>query len=308
MSTASERLSDMKRRFGAGRFIELEGLRLHYAEMGQGPPLVLVHGWPEFWLTWHRVMPALAADFRVIAPDLRGFGESRSLDRPPGAPLTPQIVTEDLIGLLDALAIERAGFVGHDIGANALQTLARSHPERVAGLFFFNCPHPGIGRRWADADSIPEIWYQSFHQLDMALELLGRSRENVSIYIRWVLAHWSHDPETFAEDAELWVETFSAPGALEGGFAWYKGIDEARRKLMREGPPSGLPKIAAPTRVLWGASDPILKPAWRDTLPDTFSDLSVDVLPDAGHFVHYERPGEAAAALRRFFGALDFQA
>lgn len=304
MSDAASRLQALKRRFGAGNYVEANGARFHYAEMGDGEaPLVLLHGWPEFWLTWYRNLPVLAERHRVLAVDIRGFGESRSLDCPADAPLMPQVIAEDLAAVLTALGIERAGFVSHDVGANAMQAFARTWPERVAGLFFFNCPHPGIGRRWADAESIPEIWYQTFNQLDLAPRLVGYNRDTCALYFRWILAHWSHDPDCFAEDADLWVENFMAPGALEGGFAWYKGVDSARRALMRDGPLE-LPRIEAPTRVLWGASDPVLKPEWVDSLPDTFADLQAEVLPEAGHFVHYERPDVANREMLRFFGKI----
>lgn len=304
MTTEANRLEEMKRRFGAGHFADVPGARLHYARMGEeGPPLILLHGWPEFWLTWYRNMPALAERYRVFAPDIRGFGESRSHDRPAHAALTPDIIAADLVALMDALEIERAGFVAHDVGANAMQCFARLYPERVAALFFFNCPYPGIGRRWADADSIPEIWYQTFNQLSLAKALVGYNRDTVALYIGWVLSHWSHDPACFAEDVELWIENFSAPGALEGGFAWYKGIDAARRAMIRDGPPTDLSPIDAPTRILWGKSDKVLRPEWVDRLGDWFSDVRVDIQPNAGHFVHYEQAEMANREMLRFFQA-----
>ena len=152
MTPEANRLEEMKRRFGAGHFADVPGARLHYARMGEkGPPLILLHGWPEFWLTWYRNMPALAERYRVFAPDIRGFGESRSHDRPAHAALTPDIIAADLVALMDALEIERAGFVAHDVGANAMQCFARLYPERVAALFFFNCPTHGVGARWRAA-------------------------------------------------------------------------------------------------------------------------------------------------------------
>lgn len=299
-----ETLETLKPRFGADRFVETNGVRIHYARMGQGQPLVLVHGWPEFWLTWRHNLPILAPHFDVIAPDLRGFGESRSLDRAADAPLTPSQIADDLAALLDVLGVEQAGFVAHDVGANAMQAFARAYPQRVAGLFFFNCPHPGIGRRWADSESLPETWYQYFNQLPLAAAMVGQSRESCRLYLGYILAHWSHDPACFAADLDLWVDNFMAPGALEGGFAWYRGVDAARRALVRAGPPD-LPRIDRPTRVLWGASDKVLRPEWVDTLPDTFSDLRVDVQPNAGHFVHYEAPDAANDAILAFFRELN---
>lgn len=303
MTEAARRLAALKERFGAGRFVETNGARLHYARLGDsGPPLILIHGWPEFWLTWHRNLEALAEDFTVHAIDLRGFGESRTLDARNDPPLTPAVVSADIAGFMDELGIERAGFAAHDVGANAMQTFARTHSDRVAALFFFNCPHPGIGTRWAEPDTIPAIWYQTFHQLDVATQLVGYNRDTVRIYLAAMLNGWSHDPHCFDADLELWVETFSRPGALARSFSWYKAADAGRRRLMREGPPRDLSTVTAPTRVFWGAEDPIIKPDWADALADVYSDIRMDLAPEAGHFVHYEQAEAANREMRAFFG------
>ena len=120
--------------------VAVRGANLHVARAGLGPPLLLLHGWPEFWLTWEPVMTRLANRFDLIAPDLRGFGGS---DKPAG-PFGPADQAEDLVGLLDALGIGSVGIVSHDVGATITQTLARRHPNRIVGLFFFNFMYPGI--------------------------------------------------------------------------------------------------------------------------------------------------------------------
>lgn len=296
----SETLDDLKVKYGAGNYLEANGCRFHFARMGKGPPLLLVHGWPEFWLTWRHNLPDLSEKFDVVAPDLRGFGGSRSLDRLPGAALTPQQISDDLAAFMDALSIEQAGFVSHDVGAQGVQAFARNHPDRVTAMYFFNCPHPGIGRRWADADRLPETWYQYFNQLPLAAELVGHNRETCRLYIGHILSHWSHDPHTFDADLDHWVDNFMQPAALEGGFAWYKGVDAARRDLIRNGPPK-LPVIPHRTRVLWGEFDPILPTEWMDTLPSIFSDLDAEICRSTGHFVHYEAPKTVNADIIRFF-------
>lgn len=301
--TTAETIETLKADLGGGNFLEANGARFHYARRGSGPPLILLHGWPEFWLTWRHNLPALSQSFDVIAPDIRGFGDSQNLDRLGDAPLTPELIGDDLAALMDELDIEQAGFVSHDVGAQGVQAFARANPGRVAGLYFFNCPHPGIGRRWADADTLPETWYQYFHQLPLAAELVGRSRDACRLYIGHFLSHWSHDPHAFEADLELWIDAFMRPGVIEGGFAWYKGVDAARRRLVRDGPPD-LPKITQPTRVFWGEFDPLFRLEWMDTLADTFADLRADVCPDAGHFVHYEQPARANQDIRAFFGSV----
>ena len=261
---------------------------------------MLLHGWPEFWFVWRKNIPALAKRFDVIAPDLRGFGESEKppLPEPPGG-LLDELV-EDLRGIADALGIERFGIVSHDVGSFAAQRFAARYPERVLGLFFFNCVYPGIGRRWLEPESVREIWYQSFHQQPWAADLVGSSREACGIYLKHFLDHWADEPGVFDEDFEAWVDNFMRPGNLRGGFDWYVGVGEARMKMMREGAPD-LPKIQPPAYFLWGESDPILKVRWADRLGDYFADFELEPATEAGHFVHYERPELANGRITRFF-------
>ncbi len=284
-------------------YVEANGIRVHYVRQGSGTPLVLLHGWPEFWYVWRKNIVPLAGSFDVIAPDLRGFGESEKpgLPDPPGR-LLDELV-EDLRGLADALGLERFGIVSHDVGSFVAQRFAARYPERVSGLFFFNCVYPGIGRRWLEPDSVTEIWYQSFHQQPWAADLVGSSREACGIYLKHFLDHWPHEPGTFDEDFEAWVDNFMRPGNLQGGFDWYAGVAEARMKMMREGAPV-LPKIETPAYFLWGESDPILKARWADRLGDYFSDFELELAPGAGHFVHYERPDLTNGRISRFFSGL----
>jgi len=275
--------------------LRVPGLELAYLEAGMGPPLILLHGWPEWSAVWRRNLPVLARDFRVLAPDLRNFGDSE------GAPATGvESYVADLAVFADALGLERFGLVGHDIGGFLMQDYVRQHPERVTGLFFFDCPHFGIGRRWVEGQQVREIWYQAFHQLPLALELVGASPASCRAYFRHFLSHWSHEPEAFAPVLEEWVTQFLRPGRLLGGFAWYKAVNARRLKAIAEGAPA-LPPIATPAYSLWGASDPILRPEWQETLSEVFSDIVLELAPQAGHFVHWEQPALANDRIARFF-------
>jgi pimeloyl-ACP methyl ester carboxylesterase len=280
------------------RHVEANGITLHYVRHGSGVPLVLLHGWPEFWYVWHKNVPVLAESFDVVAPDLRGFGDS---DKPGGPPeeLLGNLV-EDLRALADAMDFDRFGVVSHDVGAYVAQGFARKYPERLSGLFFFNCPYPGIGRRWVDPDSVNEIWYQTFNQQPWAASLVGENRKTCRTYFRHFLDHWAHEPGLFDEDLDHWVDNFMKPGNLQGGFDWYIGTNRSRLDLVRNGPPE-LPKIDTPTRVRWGESDPILKVEWADRLGDYFTDLDFSPLREAGHFVHYEQPDLANREILEFF-------
>ena len=135
--------------------VDIPGLRMHYVRQGSGSPLVLLHGWPEFWATWKKNIPVLAGSHDVIAPDLRGFGDTQ---KPAGPPRLDDYAS-DLVAFIEALDLDGVGLVAHDVGAVVLQNVARLIPERIRGLFFFNCPHPGIGRNWIENGHYMELWY-----------------------------------------------------------------------------------------------------------------------------------------------------
>lgn len=142
----------------------------------------MLHGWPEFWYAYHKNIPTLAEHFDVIVPDLRGFGDTEK----PGLPAPPSalldVLVEDLMSLGDALELGRFGLVSHDVGSFVAQAFARKHPERLSGLFFFNCVYPGIGKRWLEPETVKELWYQSFNQQSWAANLVGRDRNTCRTY------------------------------------------------------------------------------------------------------------------------------
>ncbi|MGH3087747.1 MAG: alpha/beta fold hydrolase [Rubrobacteraceae bacterium] len=281
-------------------YVEANGIRIHYVRHGVGMPLILLHGWPEFWYVYHKNIPALSENFDVIVPDLRGFGDTEK----PGLPDPPEalldLMSEDLRALVDTLGISRFGVVSHDVGSFIAQSFARAHPERLTGLFFFHCVYPGIGRRWLEPDSVKEIWYQSFNQKPWAADIVGMNRDSCRTYIKHFLDHWAAEPGLFDDDIEMWVDNFMKPGNLQGGFDWYVGINEARTKMWRHGAPE-MARIEVPTRFFWGAKDPLIKIEWADRLGEYFSDFSLEPAPEAGHFVHYETPEAANREISDFF-------
>lgn len=282
--------------------VDLAGLTLNVAEAGSGPPLLLVHGWPEYSRVWYPVMERLSDRFRVIAPDLRGFGRSADALSAPNDQVGADRHADDMVSLLDALGIERAGFVGHDMGAYILQRVGIRHADRAEGLFFFNCPTHGVGARWRNTDHIPELWYQSFNQQPWAASLVGATRDSCRAFIGHFLAHWSHRKDAFDDVLEEWVDTFLRPGVLQGGFNWYISQNAGRLAVMSGQAPRP-PKIAVRSGCLWGRHDPILKAEWSDVLGEYFDDIVVDFAEDEGHFVHFENPQLAANAIADFFGS-----
>jgi pimeloyl-ACP methyl ester carboxylesterase len=279
--------------------VEANGASLHVARTGAGRPLLLLHGWPEYWLTWEPVMARLADRFSLIAPDLRGFGDSAK----PTGRFGPADHAADLLALLDALGIARAGVVGHDVGGAVMQPLARQAPERLAGLFFFDFVYPGIGPRMAAPDRLNEIWYQSFNQMEMAPLLVGATRASCRAYIGHFLRHWAHRKAAFDDVLEAFTDNFMKPGNLAGGFAHYRAAHDGRIAMMKGAAPV-LPPIAVPSCVRWAEHDPLFPFEWTDRLGESFAALDLALFPGVGHFPHREDPDRAAAEIAGFFGRL----
>ena len=282
--------------------IRANGAAFHVVRTGRGKPLLLLHGWPEFWLTWKPVMARLADRYTLIAPDLRGFGDS---DKPTG-PYGPDQHTDDMLALLDALGIDRAGVVGHDVGGAVMQPLARKAPDRIAGLLLFDFVYPGIGPRMAAPDRLNHIWYQSFHQMEMAPALVGASRENCRTYIGHFLRNWTHRKAAFDDVIEDFADNFFKPGNLAGGFAHYRASHAGRVKMM-QGEAPALPPITVPTCISWAEHDPLFPYSWTDRLGETFSNLDLAMFPDVGHFPHREDPDRAAAEIAGFFERINWR-
>ena len=276
--------------------LKANGAAFHVARTGTGQPLLLLHGWPEFWLTWEPVMTRLAGRFSLIAPDLRGFGDS---DKPDG-PYGPDQHASDMLALMDALGIQRFGVVGHDVGGAVMQPLARSAPERLAGLFFFDFVYPGIGPRMGAPDRLNHIWYQSFHQMEMAPALVGATRESCRAYIGHFLKTWSYRKDAFDGVLDAFTDNFMKPGNLAGGFAHYRASHAGRIKMIQGEAPK-LPPIAVPTCVRWAEHDPLFPYAWTDRMHETFSNLDLAMFAGVGHFPHREDPDRAASEIAAFF-------
>lgn len=219
-------------------------MRLAADVTGEGPAVLLVHGFPDSRHLWrNQVGPLADAGFRVLAPDLRGFGES---DRPEG--VDAYRVTEvmgDLVELLDEHGVERAHVVGHDWGAGIAWALAGLLPDRVASLAALSVGHPNA-RHPRTLESREKAWYQLLFQFEEAEELLLRDDARL-------LREWLAD----APDAERYVEELREPGALTARLGLYRANLHPRSELQ----PRALPPVAAPTLGLWSTGDRYLTEA-----------------------------------------------
>ena len=158
----------------------------------------------------------------------------------------------------------------------------------------------GIGPRMAAPDRLNHIWYQSFHQMEMAPALVGASRESCRLYISHFLKGWAHRKEAFDDVLDAFADNFFKEGNLAGGFAHYRA-SHAGRVAMIKGEAPQLPPIHVPTCVRWAEHDPLFPYAWTDRLGETFSELDLAMFPGVGHFPHRENPDRAAAEIAAFF-------
>jgi pimeloyl-ACP methyl ester carboxylesterase len=271
------------------------GIRLHVVQAGprEGPPVVLLHGFPEFWWTWHAQIAALAqAGFRVIAPDQRGFDLS---DKPPRVEdYLPEQRRADVLGLLDALGHERASIAGHDFGALVAWGLAIEHPERIGKLVVMNVAHPKVYESPPPGRADTINWFRTFFQLPLLPELVGRSGN-------WFLLErnlvQTSRPGTFAEPAmSYYKQAWARDNAIHSMIAWY------RAGFRHPYHPSGDARVRVPTRIVWGDLDRFNDPSFAEPSLAFCDDAKLVRFPDAGHWLIHEKPDEVSRLLIEFFG------
>ena len=263
------------------RDLEVNGVRLHCVVEGKGPLVLLLHGFPETSRAWRKQIPALAERFRVVAPDLRGYGGS---DKPRGiAAYRTSVVADDIVGLIHAFDAERAHVVGHDWGGGVAWTLATVHPEVVDRLAVLNCPHPAVMQRALRSNwvQIRKSWYIFAFQLPWLPEWAFR-RDGAKA-LKDALRRSTKRPDTFSEaDLDAYARAFSAPGAATAAINYYRAA--ARSRV----PPG---KIKAPTLLIWGVDDIALGIELTRGMDGLFEhEPRIEYVPDSSHWVMEERP------------------
>ncbi|MBI4608053.1 MAG: alpha/beta hydrolase [Candidatus Rokubacteria bacterium] len=281
------------------RVVEANGLRFHCVTAGEGPLVVLLHGFPEFWYSWRYQIPALArAGFTVLAPDLRGYNDS---DKPEGIEAYRiGSIVEDIAGLIRALGHERAGIVGHDWGGAAAYAFAMLHPEMTVRLAVLNCPHPDAftrALRDGNQEQLKKSWYMFFFQFPGAPEEL-LSANNFRFLKEFAYANarkGTFPPPVLRE----YVAAMAKPGALTGSINWYRAMFRRGLPALRE-----YPKISAPTLVIWGSRDHFLGQELTRGMRRNFSGpFRIAYLPGVSHWVQQEAPDRVNRLLIDFFKA-----
>jgi pimeloyl-ACP methyl ester carboxylesterase len=279
---------------GQHREVNLGRVRLHCVEAGSGPPVLLLHGFPEFWYSWRHQLPALAAaGFHALAPDLPGYNLS---SKPPGVgSYRVEALVEDLVGLLRSTGHDRAVVVGHDWGGVLAWHMAAFHPERVERLVVLNAPHPAAYRReLGSADQRNRSWYVFFFQLPLLPELFLR-RGNFSALDR--LLRGTLRPDAFTEaDVALYKQALRRPGALTAALNYYRA---ALRRGWRRDPRLEQP-LRVPTLVVWGERDAFLSPRLLDGLEKWAPGVRIERLAGVSHWVQNDAPEQVNRLLLGF--------
>jgi pimeloyl-ACP methyl ester carboxylesterase len=269
-------------------FFELPGLRLHAAVAGpaNGPLVVLLHGFPEFWYEWRHIMgPLAAAGFRVIAPDQRGYNLTGK-----AGPYDLRTVAADVVNLIAAAGYESAHIVGHDWGGAVAWAVAAWHPRRVQRLVVVNLPHP-----LALADALAHVnlrqylrsTYVAFFQLPRLPEWL-LSRDNFAVLKRTLRS--TSEPGAFpAADLDRYVEAWSQPGALSAMLGWYRAVWRSRAQVLASRPE--FDRIFAPALLLWGERDAALGVELAEASVPHMADGRLVRFPEASHWLPAEAPG-----------------
>lgn len=270
------------------------GVRLHYVEMGRGPLIVLLHGFPEFWYAWRHQLPALAAaGFRAVAPDLRGYNLS---EKPRGVRAYGMAeLVEDVAALVRHLGEERAHVVGHDWGGVVAWFLAMHRPGVVERLAIANAPHPVAFRReLRRPDQMLRSAYAAFFQLPWLPEAVLRAGD-FALLMRVFRTEPTRPGAFTEEDLQRYREALARPGALTAMLNYYRAALRTRPLPPRT--------VRAPTLLLWGERDRHLSVRMTEGLDRGVPDLRVERLPAASHWVMADEPETVNRLLTGFLRA-----
>lgn len=279
-------------------FVKTNSVNLHVVQAGpeDGPLIIFLHGFPEFWYGWRKQLPYFAArGYRVWVPDQRGYNLSdkpRDLQR-----YNQDYLADDLIGLIDAAGREKAFVVGHDWGAAVLWWAAIKYPERLEKIAILNVPHHSVFRRKLrdSSDQRRRSWYIGFFQIPWLPEAL-LSPFQVRALAR-ALRNTSR-PGAFT-DADLaeYRKAWSQPGALTAMLNWYRAVVQR--------PPAKLPtrRVTVPTLVLWGKKDFALAPELAQESVEQCDDGRLVYFDDATHWLQHEEPDRVNALIDEFFSS-----
>jgi pimeloyl-ACP methyl ester carboxylesterase len=310
------------------RFIKANGIKMRIAEMGKGPLVILVHGWPESWYSWRHQLPALAAaGYRAVAPDMRGYGKT---DKPQAVEdYDIHHLTTDLVGIVDALGEKSAMLIGHDWGAIVCWQAMLLHPQRFTALVAMSVPYSGRGQQ-SIVQSLKRVYGDNFYYI-LYFQEPGVAEKEFDADPRAILSRLYLSPDSPREAPQLtdpkraaggWIPRLGAPKGLpswltqadldyyvaefkaagfRGGINYYRNF----HRNWETTPQLTGAKVNAPVLFIAGEKDVVIRGASADALTNSMKNASpglrgVKLFPDAGHWIQQERPQEVNEAIIDF--------
>lgn len=272
--------------------VRANGINMHYVQAGEGPCVVLLHGFPETWYAWRHQIGPLAARYRVIVPDLRGYGATEK----PATGYDKRTMANDIRDLLRVLEIEKVAVVGHDRGARVGTRFVKDH-EDVTTCFaaLDNIPTKVIFENM-NAEVAQAAWFFLFQGIRDLPEALIHGREE--LWLRSILTSWTYNPHALSEDTlSVYTKAYSQPGGLRGAFEDYR----AWRSDFEQDKSDASTSIGCPVLSLWGADYEAAKMVdmaaiWSAMAPK----LQTLAVAQSGHLPHEEQPDQVTAALLNF--------
>lgn len=271
------------------RWVTVRGARLHVAEFGGGEPVLLLHSFPQHWYAWRRLVPLLAADHRLVCVDLRGFGWSEQTPRG----YDTDSLGADVLALLDELGLERVTLVAHSWSAGVGFRICQRAPERFRAFLALNMTHPWTAHRQV-LPNLWRLWFTAFVEYPVVGRLVLRHWPG---FTRYLLQRAVADRTGWHEaDLTEFTEATQVSARAAQSLFWQyvlRDIPAGIRGTHRRR------RLTVPTVVLGGEHDPVIPPALLRGVEPNAVDLTVSVLPGAGHHLPEERPDAVAAALRK---------
>jgi pimeloyl-ACP methyl ester carboxylesterase len=277
-------------------------IRLHVAEAGpqDGKLIVLLHGFPDHWGGWRgQVEPLVRAGYRVLMPDLRGYGMS---EKPKGVRnYSERVLASDVIGLIRWAGKDKAIVVGHDWGGAVAWRTAIRYPDAVEKLVILNCPHPAAMKKKLGSDprQLLKSWYMFFFQIPILPERVlkaGRFGRLAKLITR-TARKGAFSEQSIQELKQAWAQ----PGAMQAMVNYYRAAMRHQERAAPGG--GGVRKVQPPTTIIWGMRDPHLSSSLAEDSASYCDNARIERLPEATHWLQYEEPAKVASLILAAAGA-----
>lgn len=275
-------------------FAEVNGIKLHVMRAGytEGEPVVLLHGYPEFWYGWHnQINPLAEAGYRVIMPDQRGYNLS---DKPQGVDAySMDKLVADVIGLIDFLEYDKVRLVGHDWGAAVAWSVAMRHPERLKQLVIMNVPHPKVFIETVrtNPEQMLKSWYMGFFQIPGLPEQLMK----LTNYAQFA-SIMRNQAKLRDDQIQRYIEAWQQPNAMTNMINWYRAIARTRTDMPNDG------RVTVPTLMFWGMEDFALSHTMAEPSMEYCDEGRIVFFKDGSHFVQHDKADRVNELLLEFFG------